>query len=295
VKPYRSLLFVPGHKADWVNKAVAAKPDAVILDLEDAVPVAEKERARDIVRESIQRLAAERSGVGVVVRINALSTGRAGEDIAATAIPGLDGYFIPKVTTAEDVIRLDALTDHFERVNGAPPKALNFILATETAEAVANCAETARAPRVAALVGGGARGADQARALGFRWTGTGLETIYIRSQVVVACRAAGNIHPLCSIWQDIRDFDGLRAWSNQNRDLGFRGQVLIHPSHVAVANEVFAPSAQEVDFAREMVAAFTEAEERGDAAISFRGQHIDYAHVETARELLMVATELSES
>lgn len=291
MKPFRSLLFVPGHKPDWVDKAVAAEPDAIILDLEDAVPVAEKERARDTVRESIQRLAAADSKLGVVVRINALSTGQAGDDIAATAVPGLDAYFIPKLKTVEDVIRLDALTNHYEHSNGTPANSINFILASETAEAVVNCEENARAPRVAAIVGGGARGADQARALGFRWTGTGLESIYIRSKVVVACRAAGTTQPLCSIWQDIQDIDGMRAWSNQNRDLGFRGQVLIHPSHVAIANDIYSPSEAEIEFAREMVVAFEEAEARGDAAINFRGQHVDYAHVETSRELLALSAQ----
>jgi citrate lyase subunit beta/citryl-CoA lyase len=103
---------------------------------------------------------------------------------------------------------------------------------------------------------------------------------------VLAARAAGLEFPLVGVWQDLADPDGARSFSEQNRGLGFRGQVLIHPSHVDLANEVFSPSAFEVAFYEGMIAAFDKAEAEGAAAVVYEGMHVDYAHIKTAREVL---------
>jgi citrate lyase subunit beta/citryl-CoA lyase len=100
--------------------------------------------------------------------------------------------------------------------------------------------------------------------------------------------------PLVGVWQDLADPDGARNFSVQNRELGFRGQVLIHPSHVKVANEVFSPSQFEVDFYAGMIAAFEKAEAGGAAAVVYEGMHVDYAHIKTAREVLAFSQLLHE-
>jgi citrate lyase subunit beta/citryl-CoA lyase len=294
MRPLRSLLFVPGHRADWVDKAIAAGVDGIILDLEDSVPLDLKSEARREVARSIARLHAEGAKIGVYVRLNPLDTGLSGDDIEAAAIPGLDGFALPKLFGPADVIRYDALVTHYEARNGAPAGSIEFICNLETAQSYAMCEELATAsPRVATLFAGTARDADVSRSIGFTFTPAGLETLYLRSRAVLACRSHGLDFPLVGVWQDLADPEGARRFSEQNRELGFRGQVLIHPSHAAVANEVFSPSAGEVEFYRGMVAAFEKAEATGAAAVRYEDMHVDYAHIKTAREILAYADELA--
>ena len=287
MRPLRSVLFVPGHRGTWVEKACASGTDGIILDLEDSVPEDLKELGRAEVARSITRLHAAGSPVAVYVRPNALDTGLTGDDISAVAGPGLSGFVLPKTYGRDDVIRFEALTTHFERRNGLAPGSLEFILSLETAEAYASCEQLAVAsPRVATLFAGTARDADVSRSIGFQFTPEGLETLYLRSRAVLACRANGLEFPLVGLWQDLADPAGARRFAEDNRKLGFRGQVVIHPSHVAIANEVFSPSAAEVEFYTGMIAAFEEAEARGVAAVRYEGMHIDYAHIKTARQVL---------
>jgi citrate lyase subunit beta/citryl-CoA lyase len=281
------LLFVPGHKQSWAAKAVAAGADAVILDLEDSVPVDMKTEARGMVAETITNLAKNSPHVGVYVRLNALETGLTGDDLEAVAIEGCNGFLPPKTYGARDVVTVDALTTHFERKNGVKEGTLEFLLSLETAQAYAECeAMLAASPRSATLFSGTARDADVSRSVGFEFTPGGLETIYLRSRAVLATRAAGKNFPIVGVWQDMKDTDGAWNFARQNRQLGFRGMVAIHPSHVAIANEVFSPSSQDVAFYQGMIDAFDTAEAQGHAATMYEGMHIDYAHIKTAREVV---------
>ena len=295
MKPMRSLLFVPGHRGSWVEKAVASGVDGLILDLEDSVPLDLKEAARAEVARSIARVRGNGVDVPIYVRLNPLDTGLSGDDIEAVANPGLTGFALPKLFGPEDVIRYDALVTHFELRNGVEPGGIEFICNLETAESYATCEQLATAsPRVVTLFAGTARDADVSRSIGFTFTPSGTETLYLRSRAVLACRANGLDFPLVGLWQDLADPEGARRFAEQNRELGFRGQVLIHPSHVAVANEVYSPSAFELELYAGMIAAFEKAEEQGAAAVLYEGMHVDYAHIKTAREVLAYA-ELIES
>jgi citrate lyase subunit beta/citryl-CoA lyase len=296
MRPMRSVLFVPGHRGSWVEKGIASGADGLILDLEDAVPDALKGQARAEVATSIARVRGTNERIGLWVRVNALDSGSIGADLAAVVVPGLDAVLLPKIYGPEDVIRLDALIAHFELENGVEPGSVEIVVGLETAEAYASCEALAVAsPRVATLFAGVAGDADVARSIGFKFTAGGLETLYIRSRVVLACRAAGLEFPLGGIWQDINDLEGARFQCEQNRQLGFRGQVCIHPSHIAVANEVFSPSESEIEFYRGMIAAFEVAEAGGAAAVAYEGMHVDYAHIKTAHEFLAFAESISAS
>lgn len=287
MRPMRSLLFVPGHRGTWVEKGIASGADGLILDLEDSVPVQLKDEARTEVATSIRRVRETNSRVGLWVRINALDTGLTGDDLAAIVRPGLDGVVLPKVFGPDDIVRVDALITYFETKNDVEPGTVEIMSDLETAEAYATCERLATAsPRMATLFAGTARDADVSRAIGFQFTPGGLETIYLRSRAVLACRANGLTFPIVGVWQDLADSEGARNHFVQNRELGFRGQVLIHPSHVALANEIFSPSQAEVDFYAGMIAAFEKAEAEGAAAVAYEGMHVDYAHVKTAREVL---------
>ncbi|GAB3681463.1 HpcH/HpaI aldolase/citrate lyase family protein [Saccharopolyspora tripterygii] len=293
MKPYRSMLFVPGHKPTWAEKAVSAGADAVILDLEDSVPPTHKEEARKTVQETIERL--DEAGVGsdVWVRPNSFDSGLFGADVENVVVPGLAGLFLPKVFTSEEIVRIDAVVSHIEERDGLEPGSIGLIVSFETAVSMAHCEEIAAAsPRVSSLLGATGPNADVGRELGFEFTPEGLETLYLRSRIILAARAAGIHHPVTGVWQDIKDLDGCRRFIEDGRRLGYRGMVCIHPSHVAIANEVFTPSPETVDFYRRMIAAYRDAEKQGSSAVDFEGQHIDIAHVKTAEGIIELAESL---
>ncbi|TGN79409.1 CoA ester lyase [Streptomyces bauhiniae] len=290
MKPYRSMLFVPGHKPTWAEKAIATGADAVILDLEDSVPATDKTDARKTVRETIGRLRAQDVRADVWVRPNSVDSGLFGADVEQVVTEGLAGLFLPKVFTAEEIVRIDAVVSHIEEREGIERGSVGLIVSYETAVSMAHCEEIAAAsPRVVSLLGATGPSADVGRELGFEFTPEGFETLYLRSRIVLAARAAGLHHPVAGVWQDITDLDGLRKFAVDNRGLGYRGLVLIHPSHVAVANEVFTPEPETVDHYRRMIAAFREAEAGGSGAVTFEGQHIDLAHARTAQGVIDLA------
>ena len=292
MKPYRSMLFVPGHKAAWADKAIASGADAIILDLEDAVPAASKQEARETVRATVERLAKAGIAADLWVRPNSLDSGLFGADAEAVLVPGLAGLFVPKLFTAREVVEIDAVVSHIEKREGIPGP-VELILSFETARSMASCEELAAAsPRVASLLGATGPNADVGRELGFEFTTQGLETLYIRSRIVLASRANGIHHPVTGVWQNLADLDGYRRFCEDSRGLGYRGMVVIHPSHVAIANEVFTPAAETVAFYRRMVEAFRKAEAAGSAAVDFEGQHIDIAHVKTAEGVIARAEAL---
>lgn len=282
--PYRSVLFVPAHKPEWAHKALATGADCVVLDLEDSVPVDLKESSRRIVRETLPELRAARPEVGLFVRPNALATRMAGADLEAVVCPELDGLFVPKVKDATDVLRWETLIDWFEARNGASD--LEMIIPVEMVEAITNCFEIAGAsPRVGAMIGPTSEHADIARAVGYRQSPEGSETLYLRSRILLACRQYG-LHALTGLWEDLANLDGLRDFADYGLQLGFRGQIVIHPSHVPVVNEVFTPSDAEVAHHEELVATVEKAVAEGHGAVRFRGQHIDLAHADKARDWL---------
>lgn len=295
MKPVRTLLFVPGHRGSWAEKAIAKGVDGVILDLEDAVPADLKEEARAEVARTITRLRENGETISVYVRLNPLDTGLTGDDIAAVAIPGLTGFSLPKLMGRDDIVKYDALVSYFEAKNGVEAGSIEFIANLETAESYAACEEIAKAsPRIATLFAGTARDADVSRSLGFTFTPHGTETLFLRSKAILAARAAGLEFPLVGVWQDLSDPEGAANFSKMNRELGFKGQVLIHPSHIDVANEVFAPSQFEIDYYTGMIAAFDEAVAGGAAAVVYEGDHVDYAHIKTAREVLAYAANFAQ-
>ncbi|MCF8608397.1 CoA ester lyase, partial [Gordonia sp. HY442] len=255
--PYRSILFVPGHRPAWAEKAVAAGADCIVLDLEDSVPAAEKAAARDTVAALISEVRRNHPNIGLFVRVNPLATRLTGSDLEAVVVPGLDGIFAPKIETEIDVVRYDALLDHFEMRNGV--EGLEYIVPVETVKAIWNCREIAAAsPRVGAMIGPTAEHADIAREVGFEWTPEGEESLYLRSRILLACRESG-LHALTALWEDLENIDGLRAFATHGRGLGFRGMIAIHPRHVATINDVFSPSDKDIEFYQGMVDAYEKA------------------------------------
>lgn len=280
--PLRSLLFVPANRRSWIEKVPGYTADAVILDLEDSVPPREKDAAREVVRYSVGWLADR--GVRVFVRINKGPQGYSGPDLAACAVPGLVGVVLPKPDGPEDVEAAAAMLDAIEaRTPGAPRATL--IPTLETARSLQFAYECARQERVIAMFGAIAKDADLARSVGFRWSPGGLETLYLRSRVVLAARAAGKL-PLGGLWQQVHDLEGLRSSAKINRSIGMAGEMILHPGNAEIINEVYSPSPEELTYYAGMIAAYEAAIAEGRASTMFEGDHIDSAHVETARAIV---------
>jgi citrate lyase subunit beta/citryl-CoA lyase len=285
--PYRSILFVPAHKPEWAHKALATGADCIVLDLEDSVPAELKESSRHIVRKTLPELRAASATVGLFVRPNSLDTKLAGADLEAVVCPELDGLFTPKVKDATDVLRWETLIDWFEARNGAT--GLELIIPVEMVDAITNCFDIAGASsRVGAMIGPTSEHADIARAVGYRQSLEGSETLYLRSRILLACRQFG-LHPLTGLWEDLGNLEGLRTFADYGLQLGFRGAIVIHPSHVPVVNDVFTPSDDEVAYHEDLVATVEKAAAEGHGAVRFRGQHVDLAHADKARDWLVHA------
>ena len=294
MKPYRSMLFVPGHKPTWAEKGAASGADAIILDLEDSVPPQDKESARALVRDTIARLRKEGVRAEIWVRPNSADSGLQGADLEAVIVPGLAGLFLPKVLDAKEVVGIDAVVSHIESRVGIDADTVELIISYETAWSMAHCEEIAAAsPRIGSLLGATGPNADVGRELGFEFSLQGLETLYLRSRILLAARSNGIHHAVSGVWQDIHDLEGCRRFAEDQRKLGYRGLVAIHPSHVAIANEVFTPSEAVVEEARRLIQAYRDAEAAGHSAVTFDGQHIDLAHAKTAEGLIALADSLA--
>ena len=288
MKLLRSLLFVPGNRSDMMDKAPKYGPDAIILDLEDAVPAAEKRATRATVRAGIERLVAR--GVVVTVRVNAVATGLTAEDVDAIVAPGLRAVLLPKAERVEDIRKVDTWIELCERKAGIPVGTVRIIVLPETARGIRDAYELATAcERIANLVGAlSGRSGDLVRSIGFQPTRTGVETLYIESHILLAARAAGIAYPLAGGPMEIDDLVFVRERLERARRTGFRGTLLIHPKQVPIANDAFLPSAEEIAWNKGVLQTMHEADPRR-GAIRYNGTMIDRAHVLTALELLAQA------
>ncbi|MET0741110.1 MAG: CoA ester lyase [Candidatus Nanopelagicales bacterium] len=292
MNPYRTVLFVPAHKTTWFDKAVDSGADAVCFDLEDSVPADLKPAAREEVAAAVERFSKSHPKLGLFVRPNSLATTLTGSDLEASVAPGLTGLFAPKVNSAIDVIRYDTLVDHFEARAGVA--GIEYIIPIETIDGIQNCAEIAKASsRVGALIGPTAEHADIAKAVGYEWSPDGLESLYHRTRILLATRAADR-HPLTALWERIHDLDGLRTFATQGRKMGFRGQVVLSPTHVPVVNQVYTPDSETIDFYRGLLDTYYEAERRGDGAVMYGEIHVDKAHADKAEEWLARVDRLAD-
>lgn len=286
MKLYRSLFFVPGNRPDFMDKAPKYGADALLLDLEDSVPINEKVSARKVVRAGIERL--RDRGVPVVVRVNGIGTGLTGEDIEAIVTPGVVAVAVPKLEFADEVRKIDAWIELFEQKAGMPRNSVEIIEIPETARGIMNAYELATAcPRVGAIAGViCARSGDITKAIGYQWTPSQMENLYAASHVLLAARAAGMQYPLAGASLEVKDLEMVRFQLKLARQLGYRGCMVIHPSGVPIANEVFSPSKEEIEWNKGVLKAMAEAEAAGRAAVTYDGMMIDYAHVRNALDLI---------
>jgi len=288
MEPLRTMLSVPGNRQNMIEKARDLPADAIVLDLEDSVPVAEKANARAMARDAIagRVLARQR----VFVRINSLASGLLEQDLGAVVIPGLDGINLPKPASAEDMRKVDAILDRLETERGIEKGHVKLTPWVETAKGLLNAFEIASAsPRIVGIIFGAE---DFTLDTGMRRTDTGDELLYPRIMVVIAARAA-EVIAIDTPYNDFRDEDGLIRETTLAQQLGFQGKYVIHPSQIEPVNRAFRPSPEEVEEARRVMEAFDEAEAQGFASTSVDGKMIDTPIASRARRLLMVAESIA--
>ena len=285
----RSPLFVPGNRRNMLEKALGLSPDAYIPDLEDSVPLGEKNNARDTVASLLPGLAA--TGRPVIPRVNPENSGLLEDDLAALVGPDIFGISVGKVNSAEDVHRVSSIIAGREVKAKLEAGRIKLVLWIETARAVVNAYQIcAASPRVVA-VGFGAE--DFTNDMGIERTEDDTEVAYARSAVCVAARAAGVV-ALDTPYFRFRDSEGLRRNAVGARRFGFRGKFAIHPDQIPIINEAFAPSPTEIAHARRVVAAFEEAEGSGRGSTSLDDKVIDVPVVKRARNLLAAAQAISQ-
>lgn len=279
----RSLLFAPGNHTRRVEKVLTLAADGVILDLEDAVAIAEKVAARLAVADAFGK---PRAGK-LYVRVNAMTTEWCYGDMVAVVQQGLDGIVLPKVEHAHELRAADWMIGNLERERGLGPGAVDLMPIVETALGISNLSEICRAGTRARRLAFGA--GDFTLDMGMQWTRSEAELLPHRAACVMESRAAGMEPPLDTVWADLRDAEGFVASARGAAALGFQGKMCIHPDQVEPANAAFTPDAAAVAQARRILTAFQAAEADGLASIQLDGQFIDYPIVQRARRVVEAA------
>jgi citrate lyase subunit beta/citryl-CoA lyase len=281
LRPRRSALYMPGSNARALEKAKTLAADMVIFDLEDAVAPEMKAAAREQVVA-----AAKAGGYGgreVVIRINALSTPWGAEDTAAAASASPDGILVTKVATPDDIRRITSL------IAGAAERTRLWLM-IETPLAILNVgaiAALAADPkhRLAGFVLGTNDLAKETRA---ELDADRIAGLYWLTATITAARAYG-LDVLDGVYNNIRDLEGFRRECQSGRRLGMDGKTLIHPDQLAIANEVFAPSAADVAWSRKIIAAFELPENKGKGAITVDGRMVEILHADIARRTVAIS------
>lgn len=287
----RSFLFAPANHARRSEKALTLGADAVILDLEDAVAVAEKAAARPLAREALARPRTVRG----YVRVNAMGTPYCYRDLVEVIGKGVDGIVLPKVESAADLHAVDWLIANLEREQGLEVGAIDLMPLIETAAGIQRIDRIFQARSLRpytgpwrvrrALFGAG----DYANDLGLAPTLDEEELAHARARLVLASRGAGLEAPVDSPWFHLRETAAFERAVARSRRSGFQGRLCIHPDQVPVVNRAFAPTAEEIARATRIVEGFREAEAKGLAAIQVDGQMIDYPIVHQAQRVLEAA------
>ena len=278
-RPRRSVLYMPGSNARALEKGRSLPADGLILDMEDSVAPEAKEEARAGIKAALAQGGYGSREIGV--RTNAFDTAWGDDDVVAVAGMNCQAVVLPKVETREMVLHAVGLLEK----SGAPDDMAVWCM-METPLGILNAKEIAFAhPRVGCLVMGTS---DLAKDLKCRHTPDRLPFLYSLEACVLAARAAG-IAILDGVHLDLTDDEGFRASCEQGRDLGMDGKTLIHPKTIEAANEVFAPSVEEVSWAQKIINAHAEAAASGKGLVVVDGKLIENLHVEEAKRLLSLA------
>jgi citrate lyase subunit beta/citryl-CoA lyase len=293
----RSLIFIPGNNQRFLDKSKTVSSDILCFDLEDSVPFEEKETARNLVSKTINDISKSDGSHGkavVSVRINAPDSELAAKDLKKIILDGIDAIVIPKVETDRQIVRISNIIKTLEKENDVPNDFIKLIPSIESALGVVNAYSIAKSdPRVSSLVFGIF---DYLHDMKIDSNDDQVLTGYLygRAKVPVDARAAG-VDSIDSIWQNINDTDGLERDLVFGKKLGYTGKCIIHPSQINLAHKVFAPSLQDIQWAKKVVSILDESineKTKGTSAatkigaVNLEGKMIDAVHYKQAKRIL---------
>ena len=276
-RAYRSALYIPGSKPRALEKARGLACDAILFDLEDAVTPDEKENARNTLVAALKEDGY--GGRARIVRVNGFDTPWGHDDVEALDGLELDGVLLPKVSSR----------DHVEELAGIASADVPLWAMMETPLGMLNANEIAEHPRMAGFVMGTN---DLVKELGCETPADRMPLMASLQMCLLAARAHGLI-ALDGVYNKYLDEDGLRAECAQGRALGFDGKSLIHPAQLEIANQVFAPTEEEIELARRQIAAYEEAQASGQGVAVVDGKIVENLHVATANSILAKAAAIA--
>lgn len=280
----RTALYIPGNDPSMILNSGIFGPDSVVLDLEDAVSINEKDSARILVRNALRTV--DFGSSEVVVRINALSTPYGRDDLEAIVCPELDAVRLPKCEQEGDIRELDEILDKLESERGMARGSVKIMPLIESAVGSYNAVEIASASSRNSAINFG--GEDYTSDMGAQRTREGAELLDIRMRILMAARIAG-IDALDTVFGNVNDEEGLVAETRLIKQLGFDGKSIIHPRQVKPIHQVFTPSEKEINKAKRVIQAIEEAEKRSSGVVALDGRMIDAPVVAKARRVLAFA------
>lgn len=298
----RSALYVPGIREDFLAKADTLGADAIILDLEDSVADRAKPKARELCRKWIESRRPN-SRPYIFSRLNSLGVGCLMEDLEAIVHSNVTAVIVPKVEGPDHVHTAEAAIAYVEGKKGVPLGHVRMWPLIEMAKGYYHSGEIAVAsPRIAYMGGAAAREGDVANEMGNRYRRDdpadhiALETMYLRSKVLLEARAAGIQNPMTGAVTALDNMEYVEQFARFASRLGYEGMMVIHPSHVAIVNKVFAPSKEQVADAQGLLDEIDKADtSSGYGAVTYKGRMIDIPMVVTAKRIVEEARAFADA
>lgn len=279
----RTMLYVPGNNPAMLADAHIYQADSLMFDLEDSVSLSEKDSARHLVFQMVKNM---NYPTEVVVRINGLDTPYGVQDIHAMVRAGVDVIRLPKTDSAEDVKAVEEIIASVEEDMGLEIGTTKMMAALESPLGIINAYEIATASK--RLIGIAIGAEDYVTNMKTNRSLAGIEILTARSQLVIAARAAG-IAALDTVFSDIEDMHTFKKEVNLIKQLGFDGKSVINPRQIDIVHEIYRPKEKEIEFAKKVMMAIAEAEEKGSGVIAVDGKMVDKPIVERAQRVLDLA------
>lgn len=279
----RTMLFVPGNNPGMLKDAGIYGADSLMLDLEDAVAVTEKDAARFLVYNAIKNL--NYGNTEIVVRINGLDTEFGRDDIEAVVRAGVDVIRLPKTETKEDILAVEAVIEEVERKIGRVGQT-KMMAAIESAIGVVNAYSIATSSK--RLIGIALGAEDYVTNLKTKRYPDGMELMFARSQIVVAARAAG-IYALDTVYSNVDNEEGFRREVELIKQLGFDGKSVINPKQIKPVHQIYSPTEKEIKKSADIIRAARFAQKQGLGVISLNGKMIDKPIIDRAERLIQLA------
>ena len=276
----RTMMFVPGANPAMLRDAPLYGADSIMFDLEDAVSLKEKDTARMLVHQALKTI--DYSSVETVVRINALDAG-GDQDVEAVVVAGVNVVRLPKTERAEDITEVAAVITAVEEKYGIEVGTTKMMAAIESAEGVMNAREIALASD--RLIGIALGAEDYVTNMKTRRHPDGQELFFARNMILHAARIAG----IDTVYSDVENTEGFQNEVRLIKQLGFDGKSVINPRQIPLVNEIYQPTAKEIQNAKEVIWGIREAEAKGSGVISVNGKMVDKPIVERAERVIALA------